>query len=290
MPKLTQQEYIRQELQALLEKKGLSQNELARMTDVSAASISHILNGRTDKTVSEEIWNKAAAPLRALNGLHLLTTAGYKAVVATCEAAQADCTLSIVLGQPGHGKTAALRHYFKQQPNVYFTEFWYSMSRREFFVAVAKALAVDAGKRPTLAHLIQRCADKLNAVTGSLLIIDKASTMQPEKLNYVRELRERTQHNAGIILAGVPYFYARLERYATCERDGVPELLSRVGGKRMPPAPTKRELVDVAEANGIGRDVMQARAERWCGPARIPDAGPLDSQAAGTSGPAGRNR
>jgi predicted XRE-type DNA-binding protein len=135
MPKLTQQEYIRQELQALLEKKGLSQNELARMTDVSAANISHILNGRTDKTVSEEIWNKVAAPLGALNGLHLLTTAGYKAVVATCEAAQADCTLSIVLGQPGHGKTAALRHYFKQQPNVYFTEFWYSMSRREFFVA-----------------------------------------------------------------------------------------------------------------------------------------------------------
>jgi len=112
--------------------------------------------------------------------------------------------------------------------------------------------------------------------------------MQPEKLNYVRELRERTQHNAGIILAGVPYFYARPA--ATRERDGVPELLSRVGGKRMPPAPTKRELVDVAEANGIGRDVMQARAERWCGPARIPDAGPLDSQAAGTSGPAGRNR
>jgi len=253
MPKLQQQEQIRVGLQALLDNKGLSQNDLARMTDVSAANISHILTGRADRIMSEEIWNRAAAPLGELAGFRLLTTEGYNAVVATCDTARANGGLAVVLGQPGFGKTAALRHYFKRQPHVYYTEFWYSMSRREFFVAVARALAVDAGKRPTLAYLIQRCADKLNANTGSLLIIDEASTMQPEKLNYVRELRERTQHHAGIVLAGVPYFYARLERQAAREREGVPELLSRVGTLATLPAPTKPELLAVCELNGVGK-------------------------------------
>ena len=258
MPNLTQQTQIRDGLQALLDNKALSQNDLAKMTDVSAANISHILNGRTDKVMSEEHWNRVAAPLGELAGLKLLNTAAYASVVSTCEAARAECAFGLVLGQPGFGKTAALRHYFKKQPNVYFTEFWYSMSRREFFVAVARALAVDAGKRPTLAHLIQRCADKLNAVTGSLLLIDEASTMQPEKLNYVRELRERTQHHAGILLAGAPYFYARLMRQFDREREGVPELVSRVSKLVKLPAPTKVELLAVAEANGVDKAVAAA--------------------------------
>ncbi|MEJ7658453.1 MAG: helix-turn-helix domain-containing protein [Hymenobacter sp.] len=44
MTKLEQQQHIQQRLQALLHKKRLSQNELARLADVSAANISHILN------------------------------------------------------------------------------------------------------------------------------------------------------------------------------------------------------------------------------------------------------
>lgn len=253
MSKLEQQQRIQQGLHAFLTKKQFSQNELARLADVSAANISHILNGRADKPISEELWNKAAAVLGDLHELRLVRTANYEAVRATCERARQQRGLAIVLGEPGHGKTSALWHYYSSQPHTYFVTFRYSYSRREFFLRTARALAVDMGKRPTLAQLIQLCADKLNAVTGSLLLIDEASTMQPEKLNYVRELRELTRQNAGIVLAGAPYFESRLKRYTTRERDGVPEFVSRVSRITRLATPTKRELLTVAEANGVPR-------------------------------------
>lgn len=251
MPKLEKQQLIQQGLLNMMEKRDLSQNDLARMSDVSAANISHILNGRADKPISEEIWNRAAALLGDTSGWRLLKTANFASVQAACQRAQADCSLGYVLGQAGYGKTAALRNYCQNRPNVYYTEFWGSFSRREFFLTVARALAVDTGKRPTLAYLIQRCADKLNASTGSLLIIDEASNMQPEKLNYVRELRERTQYNAGIVLAGVPYFLKRLHRQAEREREGIPEFMSRLGDGVELTAPTTQELLAVARANGM---------------------------------------
>ena len=251
MPKLTQQQHIQQGLHALLTKKRLSQNELARLADVSAANISHILNGRADKPISEELWNRAAAVLGDLGELKMVSTANFEAVRATCEQARHECSLAIVLGEPGHGKTSALWHYYARQPHTYFVAFRYSDSRREFFLRTARALMVDTGKRPTLAQLIQLCADKLNAATGGLLLIDEASTMQPEKLNYVRELRELTQNNAGIVLAGATYFEGRLKRYTTRERDGVPEFVSRVSRVTKLATPTKRELLTVARANGV---------------------------------------
>lgn len=257
MTKLEQQQHIQQGLQTLLSKKRLSQNELARLADVSAANISHMLNGRADKSISEEIWNKAAAVLGDLNEQHLLSTGNFEAVRATCERARQECALAIVLGEPGYGKTSALWHYYCRQPSVYFVAFRYSDSRREFFLRTARALAVDTGKRPTLAQLIQLCADKLNATTGSLLLIDEASTMQPEKLNYVRELRELTHNNAGIVLAGATYFEARLKRYTTRERDGVPEFVSRVSRVTKLAPPTVRELVAVARANGVPADAAK---------------------------------
>lgn len=251
MPKLEQQQQIQQALHALLTKKRLSQNELARLADVSAANISHILNGRADKPISEELWNRAAAVLGDLGEQKMLNTSNFDAVRATCEQARQECSLAIVLGEPGYGKTSALWHYYSRQPHTYFVAFRYSDSRREFFLRTARALAVDTGKRPTLAQLIQLCADKLNATTGSLLLIDEASTMQPEKLNYVRELRELTQNNAGIVLAGATYFESRLKRYTTRERDGVPEFVSRVSRVTKLATPTRRELLAVARANGV---------------------------------------
>ena len=251
MTNLPKQARIQQGLQEMLDKKRLSQNELARMTDVSAANISHILNGRTDKTISEEIWNRAAAPLGDLDDLRLIKTGSYNTVVRECDRTREARALVCLLGEAGYGKTSALRHYFLNTPNVYFVEFWYSLTRKEFFSDVARALAVDLSGRPTLAQLIQRCADKLNSATGSLLIVDEVSTMQPEKLNYLRELRERTRNNAGILLAGVPYFRQRLEKHTANHRDGVPEMVSRIAKFQNLAAPTKAELTAVGRANGL---------------------------------------
>lgn len=165
----------------------------------------------------------------------LLATANFQRVQAVCEDARNHRKMVALVGEPGYGKTSALKYFARTQKNVFYMAVKPSMTPKFFWESLFETVSDEERRwlgmntRPrALYFIMQAAAELLNSYQNALLVIDEAGKFTSKMFEYLHELRDSTQGNAGIVLAGPAYWKRNLYRWVKSERVGMPEVWRRI--------------------------------------------------------------
>lgn len=203
---------------------GVSKSAFGIKCGVSDATLSFIENEKWDK-ISDEMSQKIKSFIDGSKVDDLYQSYDLIDICRACSTAREHHLMIGVLADTGIGKTTSLRFY-SQQKNVFYVSFYKSMTPSQFFEGLLREMAISF--TGNLHNMINRVVEELNKKDNPLLIIDEAGIINRNMMLYLRELRDKTVSNCGIILAGMPYFKENLIKYAGRHKEGCAEFLRRV--------------------------------------------------------------
>ncbi len=238
---------IQNAMTEFLQGKGFSDSQFAASMGLSAATISNLRAGKADllsRETLDRVW-QAIKPAE----WNMVPTAGYRTITTACEDARQRRRMVAIVGSAGFGKTATLRDYARRQRNVFLVEAKESMKPKFFFRLLLKQMGIRF--EGSVFEMIEKAADELGRRPHSLLIVDEAGKLSHTLLLLIHDLRNYTEQTAGIVLAGVGYFQANIEKALSRGKRGAEEFYSRIAVWQHLPAPTGKEKRMIAEANGI---------------------------------------
>lgn len=249
MKKQIEKTKIRNQLFAYSKEYELSMNEISAMIGVSTATISNVTNKKWE-LVSDEMLRKIWHSVKPIfDNWNIVSTANLQVVQAMCRDAASEKKFLGLIGYTGAGKTTAIKLFQKENRNVYHISCKKSMTSKKFLQAIVKQLGIHFSG--TKAELIEKISDVLMTKENPLLIIDEAGLLRPTMLEYVREIRDNTDNNTGVVLAGPEYFCENVQKWVKRGVVGMPELYSRIMSWEVLQRPNKRELRAICENNGI---------------------------------------
>lgn len=84
-----------------------------------------------------------------------------------------------------------------------------------------------------------------------LFIFDEAGKLTADMMEFFQPLRDETENNMGIILAGTSKFKEKMDRWKKKKELGIPELYTRITAWEEIPLPSRKERYLMAKQNGI---------------------------------------
>lgn len=238
---------IKQALNLFSKKKGMSKNELANKLGVSSATLSNIENERWEKLKDEmllKIWNEVKG-----SDWQLIETYNFQRIVESCSHSRENHRMIGVIGQTGAGKSTALKEYYLSNEQTYYVVCQKSTTSRVFFKQLLREMGVLF--TGTLYEMIERISDELNKQAQPLILIDEAGKLSQTVLEHIHDLRNKTEHTTGIVMAGVEYFKNNLENAVRKNKEGMPEFYDRIAAWIELTTPKKNEIRLICEVNGI---------------------------------------
>ena len=232
-----------------------SQNRTAGQIGVSPATLSSILNHQWER-ISDEMWQKVAGYVFKFvsRGWKIVETANFRRIFNLCRDAKLNAEMRIIAGYSGAGKTLALREFKLRNPNVFIVTCLDGDSKKDFLEDILRELGVKF--KGTCGQTVRKIAEELNAMDAPILIFDEAGALGGKKIQLIKDLRNLTEGSCGIVLSGVDYVYSNIAKHAKSEREGYPELFSRIGYCAGLEPPTWEEVRRIAESNGVADEAI----------------------------------
>lgn len=240
-------EEIREIINDFCNEKDLSKSAFAKMCGVSDGTLSFIENGQWEK-VSDEMAQKIKSFIDRKTGGDIYQSTDFVSIFKACDAARKFHLMIGVLADTGVGKTTAVCTYARQK-NVFYVSFCKSVKANQFFADLLRELGVSF--EGPLNAKINRVAEELNKKDHPLLIIDEAGKITHPIMLYLQELRDKTSSNCGIILAGMPYFKANLQKFADRQKEGYAEFLRRINLWHKCLGLKPDEVTEICRINGV---------------------------------------
>lgn len=227
--------------------KGLSKASFAVKSDVSDATLC---------ALEKENWNSLskAMLLKLWNFVNqdkveeLYQSVDFVSTFNACDKARKYRFMVGITADTGMGKTTALRTYARQK-NVFYVSYDKTMNAGQFFIALLRELAIPFFG--TLNEMMNRAAEELNRLESPLVIVDEAGKLTHSMILYLQVLRDKTSGNCGLVLAGMPYFKANMQKYATREKEGYAEFLRRVNVWQPLEGLQPKEIEEICAIHGI---------------------------------------
>ncbi len=241
---------IQSRLRDYCEQKG-SQNKAARtLKDISAGTVSQILNGNWD-LISDDMWRNVAAQIGYdRRPWHIVGTRGYRRMTGVLRDAQDNALVLAVTGDAGSGKTEAIRQYAARNRNVYHlccSEYW---SRKQFLTELLRAIGMEAAG--TVPDMMYDAVQALKKRDAPLIILDEADKLTDQVLYFFISLYNSLEDHCGIMLSATDYLEKRLRRGVKASRKGYREIWSRLGRKFIEvPLPGEQDITAICMANGV---------------------------------------
>lgn len=177
----------------------------------------------------------------------------YAHIQKVCEYAYNNSKFLIIAGETGTGKTEGLVSYSqKNKEYVKYIRLRKSMTTRDFFSAIANVYDYRGYTGNSFYRFMNWIRDYIQESNEKhLLIVDEGGMFDNEQLGLIHELRDLTENNLGIILAGPKYFVEKLKNWNSTQKNGIPEFYRRVN--RIIPLKdlTKEEIIGVCNAYGV---------------------------------------
>lgn len=217
---------MKKQLTDYMSSTGMNQSQVAKALGVSSTTISlylkGIYNGRTgdiDDAVARLIKRYKDKVVERQFNTAFVPTLAAKRCLDVVRFAHVEGDINVITGAAGLGKTQALKHYIRKNPDVVMIEVEPSCSPKVLLKAICNELGLsDIG----LNHdLFARITDKL--CLGRLLIVDEAELLSTKSLEYLRRLHDLT--GVGVVLAGMPRLIVNLKG----KFGELAQLYSRVG-------------------------------------------------------------
>lgn len=256
---------LRVDLQALIDRDGLSVRTVAEQSNIGYSTLNSWLNdtyaGRTDNVNTKvEAWLKAQSSRERLKRsvakapefLELPTADTFMSVF---EFTQAGPDMGLITGGAGIGKTTAAEQYQKRSPNVWVMTAVPTMSSPNAVLnALRIAIEMTEGRARDLEENIVR---KLRG-TGGLVIVDEAQHLKKESIDTLRSIHDRAK--IGVVFMGNESLRKRIEGMS---RDAdFAMIFSRVGMRKKRDRPITKDIAMLLDAWAV--DDKECRATlRW---------------------------
>lgn len=226
---------------------GTSQNQLARQIGVSAATLINVKTANW-KDVSESMVQKLRSYFR-LDNWGIRNTHNFKSIIALCEDARDNKRMVATAGYTGAGKTTALRYFSDKNPTSFYVLATVIHTKRSFLASIQKAMGINEGS--SIAEMMEGIINKMNSTRGAILIIDDGGKLSQVCLRLLQVIYDRTEYNAGIVLAGTEYLKDNLDKLSRKNAMGFRELRRRIAYWQGLRAPNKAVIAAICKDYGI---------------------------------------
>ncbi len=210
-----------------------SQNKAATALGISAATLSNILNGKTEN-IADEMWRVLAAKTGANNTgkkqWYIAETATYKQLMFIFENAQQDSLACAVCGEAGCGKSTAAAEYANTHKNVALltcAEYW---NRKQFLENLLTAYGISADGL-SVSEMMDTATSALKRTENPLIILDEADKLSDSVLYFFITLYNQLEDVCGLVLMATDYLKKRIEKGVKNCKKGYKEIYSRIGRK-----------------------------------------------------------
>lgn len=240
-------EEVKELINTYTKSKDISKNDLAKMLNISSATLSNIENDYEER-VNEGMLIRIKNALTN-NDITIIRTANLNTIYNACNCVRQRAQMVGIVGYEGAGKSVALKAYYRRNPDTYMITIKKSMSARQFVLKLIKELGISF--YGTTFEMMERICLELNSKSNPLLIIDEAGKLSAKTMLYLHDIRDNTDRSAGIVLAGVDYFKTNLEKAVRNRKEGMPEFYDRISVWQHLNRPTKQEIEVICKENNI---------------------------------------
>lgn len=223
--KNTNQDELQRLVTETLSKEGMTQRLLATKVGVSDATVDAVKKGRW-KDVSEQMVGRFQKYFR-LHDWKLRRTENFVAITKLCGEAQENGKMYAVSGYTGAGKTVALQHYARTQPEAYYMLSRNTMKAKSFLEAIQRSIGVNKGNNPDerITAIVEHLSSR---PSRPLLIIDDAGKLGKAIWPILQIIYDELGGDAGIVLGGTEYLKLFMDRMVSYNVMGFREVYRRI--------------------------------------------------------------
>jgi len=211
---------------------SMSQSRLAKMADISPATLSNVLAGKyagntSDiiKRVYSIIEREKDRQSNEIKKISFVETTIFKQMSAAMNIAQIDTQIIVFTGDAGIGKTESIRAYLSENPSVILIEADPCYNVNSILEEIAEALGFEArGRKDRVEKEIIRRLKGSNR----LIIVDEAEYLPSKALDILRRIHDKA--NIPLVLVGMP----RLVKNITGVGDKYRQISSRMYHIKLP--------------------------------------------------------
>src|ERR1700722_1402016 len=247
---------LRDEVNLIIQVRGLKQSAVARESGLSSAVISRFLLGRYDgdnAAVAAKLlaWKetlslKDSVPASLVRAHGFVGTSASARIFRGLHLAHIQADFVLVFGAPGVGKTATLENYQKVGSNVWLATMSPDASGKVPMLqelGLALGLTLSGGAAVMRRAIVARVKD-----TSGLIIVDEAQHLDGNALDELRCIHDMAK--IGMLLCGNPLLNDRV--------GSLPQVNSRIGKREKLGRPSRPDVALLADQFGIaGREELE---------------------------------
>ena len=229
-----------------------SQNKAAAsLKDVSAATISQMLNSKWD-LIKDEMWRNVASQIGYRDEKwEAVQTTDFRLLTNILNDVKENSLVMAITGNAGSGKTFTLRHFTENNKQVYMlccNEYW---NRKQFLSELLTAMGRDYSGL-TVGEMMSEAVRGLKTQESPLVILDEADKLSDQVLYFFITLYNQLEDECGIILCATNHLEKRLRRGVKLNKKGYNEIWSRIGRKCVElKGVSAADICAICEVNGI---------------------------------------
>lgn len=249
--KTNEKKQIKEKLADFCEIKGGQNKAGHALNGVSQATISQILNEKWDM-IADEMWRNVASQIGYdPRAWQVVETRGYKRMTGLLQDARENALVLAVTGDPGCGKSEAIKCYAAAHRNVYnlsCSEYW---SRKYFMAELLRCMGLDS-TGSTVPDMMADIISALKKKERPLVILDEADKLSDQVLYFFISIYNTLEDHVGIILCATDFLEKRIKNGVRANKKGYREMYSRVGRKFIPiQVVNGQDVAAVCKANGV---------------------------------------
>ena len=256
--------------QGYMSDKGISQNELAKLTGVNASYLSSIMKGVftfTNSRTGEESpiadkWFQAIADRIGLKLTKeywpLVKTEQFVDIVKELTEAKESATTRIIVGETGCGKSYTVDRFRQAYPQgTYVVTCNQNDTISDLIRKMQKVLKVSFDG--SVSYRIDRISMELSRIADNgqqpVLIFDEAEYLSTRGLLSIKTIYDYLKGICGIVLIGTDDILNKLEK--TKRKEGMPQFIRRFKAGIRNVRPIDRTFSKFFEGRGYAKDLIK---------------------------------
>lgn len=256
--------------QGYMSDKGISQNELAKLTGVNASYLSSIMKGVftfTNSRTGEESpiadkWFQAIADRIGLKLTKeywpLVRTEQFVDIVKELTEAKESASTRIIVGETGCGKSYTVDRFQKAYPQgTYVVTCNQNDTISDLIRKMQKVLKVSFDG--SVSYRIDRISMELSRIADNgqqpVLIFDEAEYLSTRGLLSIKTIYDYLKGICGIVLIGTDDILNKLEK--TKRKEGMPQFIRRFKAGIRNVRPIDRTFSKFFEGRGYAKDLIK---------------------------------
>lgn len=227
---------------------SLSQNEVARRTGVSSATISNMMNHKWENITTA--WLKVRNFVsEMLDTWHAANTDNFNKVQKICSHAQFVSTSRAISFEAGTGKSFAAKHYASNNKNVFYVCALGDMSKRALLKKLCRVMGIEHSYR--LDDMLSDIVEELNQTNKPLVIFDEFDELDAKAMRVFKDLYNACKAT-GFVLIGGLHLKKKMMKGVQNNKQSMKEMFSRVGREFYAlKANDNKAIQAICEANGV---------------------------------------